>query len=164
MPMSIKLPHRLNTLKFDACGNTPQTFHSFSLQYVISKNGMKYFLYNKGQIMKLLTIAASTILVLGLSTTAYAAMGEKCGGGGMNKQSSKCGGGAGMLNSNMPFKNKKAMCLSKLDTMKKCVDTASTTDELQACKANMMKGNKKMMGQGKKKQSMKCGAGKCGGK
>ncbi len=111
--------------------------------------------------MKLLALAASTILVLGLSTTAYAGMGDKCGGNGMNQQNSKCGAGAGMMNSNMPFKDKKAMCLSKLDTMEKCVHAASTSDDLKACKANMMN-NKKMKGQGKK--SMKCGAGKCGGK
>ena len=94
--------------------------------------------------MKLTTLAAGTILVLGLSTTVYAET-AKCGGSNMQKQSSKCGAN---INLNMAFKDKKAMCLSKIDTMQKCVNAATTSEELQACKTDMMtrgQGSKMMM-------------------
>ena len=105
--------------------------------------------------MRLTTIAASTILVLGLATTAYAEAG-KCGAG-MGKQSMKCGAG---MKADMPFKDRKAMCLNKIDTMQKCVDAAKTNEELTACKTAMM-GSKKAHG---KSAKGKCGSGKCGGK
>lgn len=105
--------------------------------------------------MRLTTIVASTILVLGLSTTAYAEAG-KCGAG-MGKQSMKCGGA---MKGNMPFKDKKEICLTKIDTMQKCVNAAKTNEELTACKSAMM-GAKKAKG---KSAKGKCGSGKCGGK
>lgn len=60
----------------------------------------------------------------------------------------------------MPFQDKKAMCLTKIDTMEKCVKAATNNDELETCKMAMigkMKGTKNIEG----KPAMK---GKCGGK
>jgi hypothetical protein len=61
------------------------------------------------------------------------------------------------------------VCLTNLDEMKKCVDAASTNDELQACKTKMMdkmQGTQKMMQKAKNIPPVKgkCGSGKCGSK
>jgi len=111
--------------------------------------------------MKLAIMAAGTLLVLGLGTAAYAEPG-KCGGSGMGEQSMSWGGA-------MPFQDKKAMCLTKIDTMEKCVKAATNNAELDACKTAMMEkmqSSKKRMKNGENKPPLKgkCGSGKCGGK
>ncbi len=101
--------------------------------------------------MKILYIAAGTLLFLGLSGTAYA----KCGGGGM-QQSMKCGGGMMMKGD---FKTVKSRMLNNLNEMEKCVKSATSKQDLKECKMKMMQ--KKM--QQAKPGAMQCGAGKCGG-
>ena len=106
--------------------------------------------------MKIINIAAGTLLFLGLSGTAYA----KCGGGGM-QQGMKCGGGMMMKGD---FKTVKSRMLNNLNEMEKCVEAATSKQELKECKMKMMQKRKQMMQQkapaAKKGQ---CGTGKCGG-
>ncbi len=103
--------------------------------------------------MKTLKIAAATVLVLGLGTASYAGMG-KCGAG-------KCGGGMQAQGMKGDFATQKSMMLKRLDKMKNCVESADSKSDLQACKQKMMQKMQQMKAQ---KQSMKCGAGKCGGR
>ncbi len=108
--------------------------------------------------MKILYIAAGTLLFLGLSGTAYA----KCGGGGM-QQGMKCGGGMMMKGD---FKTVKSRMLNNLDEMEKCVKSATSKQDLKECKMKMMQKRKQMMQkkmQQAKPGAMQCGTGKCGG-
>ena len=91
--------------------------------------------------MKILYIAAGTLLFLGLSGTAYA----KCGGGGMMMKGD--------------FKTQKSRMLNNLNEMEKCVEAATSKQDLKECRMKMMQ--KKM--QQAKPGAMQCGAGKCGG-
>ena len=109
--------------------------------------------------MKLHYIAAGTLLLLGLSGTAYA----KCGGGGMQggmQQGMKCGGGMLMQGD---FKTVKSRMLKNLDEMEKCVKSATSKQDLKKCKMQMMQKRKEMMQKRAKPGAMQCGAGKCGG-
>ncbi len=106
--------------------------------------------------MKTLKIVTAAVVVLGLSSGAYAGMG-KCGAG-------KCGGAmpaSGMNGKN--FAQKKAMMLKRIDKMRACVSAAESGAELKACKQKMMQMRQQMM-QNKPSGGMKCGAGKCGGR
>ena len=103
----------------------------------------------KGKTMKLLTVAAGTLLLLGLSTTAYA----KCGGGGMT----------GMQGD---FQTQKTQMLKNLGEMRNCVETAKTRADLKDCRMQMMQKRKAMMqnkGTAAAGKSAQCGTGKCGG-
>jgi len=108
--------------------------------------------------MRITTIAAASVLLLGLSTAAYAEMG-KCGGGGMQK-GMKCGGGMMMKGD---FSTVKSRMLKNLDEMEKCVKSATSKEDLKACKMKMMQKRKAMM-QNKAPAAKKgqCGTGKCG--
>ena len=104
--------------------------------------------------MKTLKIAAAALLALGLSTAVYADM-HKCGGGmGMK----------GKMNMAGDFETQKSMMLKHLDKMKGCVEASKSSDELKACKQNMMQKMQKMKSMKMGQKSMKCAAGKCGGK
>ncbi len=97
--------------------------------------------------MKLINIMTSTLLVLGLSTVAYAEMG-KCGAG-------KCGTGMEMKGD---FATNKAMMLKRINKMKSCIESSKSKNDIKTCKMEMMqKGDAKS-----DNKSMKCGAGKCG--
>lgn len=98
--------------------------------------------------MKTLKTTAAVLLVTVLSTGTYA--------GGMM--------GQGMMQGD--FATQKAMMQKHLSEMTSCVDAATTTEALQQCRQKMME----ISGMMQKKQqmmqkgnSMKCGAGKCGG-
>ena len=103
--------------------------------------------------MKLLTLAAGTLLLLGLSTTVYA----KCGGGGM---------GGNMAGMQGDFQTQKNMMLKNLTQMQSCVEAAKTKTDLKDCRMQMMQKRKTMMqnkGTAALGKSMQCGTGKCGG-
>ncbi|HHD84261.1 MAG TPA: hypothetical protein ENK93_05220 [Campylobacteraceae bacterium] len=95
--------------------------------------------------MKLLHIAAGTLLLMGLSSTAYA----KCGGGGMMMQGD--------------FKTVQSNMLKNLDEMENCVKSATSKQDLKKCRMQMMQKRKQMMQNKAKPGAMQCGAGKCGG-
>lgn len=99
------------------------------------------------------TKIATALLVLGLTTTAFAGMG-KCGTG-------KCGGGMQQPRMKGDFATHKAMMLKRLDKMRACVEAANSDEDLRACRQKMMQKMKEMRA---KKAAMKCGMGKCGGK
>jgi hypothetical protein len=98
--------------------------------------------------MKLSTLAVGTLLLLSLSTTAYA----KCGGGGM--ENSMQG----------DFQTQKSMMLKNLTQMRSCVETAKTKADLKDCRMQMMQKRKMMLNKGTAApgKSMQCGTGKCG--
>ena len=105
--------------------------------------------------MKLLKIAAVAVLALGLTTAVYAEMG----GNNMNMKSGmKMQGNMNMAGD---FDTQKAMMLKRLDKMKNCVEASKSSDDLKNCKTDMMQNMQKMKANQK---SMKCAAGKCGGK
>ncbi len=104
--------------------------------------------------MKTLKTTAAVLLATVLSTGAYA--------GGMMGQGKMQG----------DFATQKAMMQKHLGEMTSCVDAATTTEALQQCRQKMMEKSGMMQKQEmmqKKQQimpkgnSMKCGAGKCGG-
>ena len=102
--------------------------------------------------MKTIHMAAAVLLAAGLSTAAYAGMG-KCGTG-------KCGGSATPDMTKTDFAAKKSGMLERIDHMRACVESARNTADLKACRQKMVR---KMQEMRAKKQTMKCGAGKCGG-
>ena len=116
------------------------------------------------------------------ATTASAEM--KCGPGKCgSSQAGKCGSGKGMSRGmgNMTFEDKKKRCAGKLQVITECVDKASNTTEMQACRTQIVDLAKRIetmhgkmstkcgkapvpakCGSEKKAPAMKCGAGKCG--
>ena len=103
--------------------------------------------------MKAINIITAAMLAVGFSGAAYAQMG-KCGAGSGMQQ----GNGMGMQKGGMmsdEMRNNKMMMLQHLDGVKKCVDSASTMDELKACNMKMRNNGPMMQQRG--------GTKKCGG-
>jgi len=97
--------------------------------------------------MKTITLAAAVLLALGLTTAAAAQMG-KCNGMGMqqgNMQQGTMQQGKMMMNGDMD--HDRMMMMQHLDNVKNCVNSATTTQELNMCNMKMRKGGP-MMQQG----------------
>jgi len=92
--------------------------------------------------MRTITLAAAALLTLGLTTTAAAQMG-KCNGMGM--QQGNMQQGKMMMNGDMD--HDRMMMMQHLDNVKSCVNSATTTQELNMCNMKMRKGGP-MMPQG----------------
>ncbi len=108
--------------------------------------------------MKLFKIAAAAVLALGLTTAVYAEMG----GSGMSmKNGMQMQGKMAMAGD---FDTQKSMMLKRLDKMKNCIESSKNSDDLKACKQDMMQKMKKMKQMKAGQKSMKCAAGKCGAK
>ena len=97
--------------------------------------------------MKMTNIAAVSVLILGLSTAVYAEGMGKCGGGMMMKGD---------------FTTVKSRMLQHIGEMQKCVEAATSKQDLKKCRMKMMQKRKQMMQQ-TKPAVMQCGAGRCGG-
>jgi len=110
--------------------------------------------HHKGLHMKLLKIAAVAVLTLGLTSGVYAEMGNMKNG--MQMQ--------GKMNMAGDFESQKSMMLKRLDKMKNCVEASKSSDDLKTCKKDMMQNMQKMKNMKAEQKSMKCAAGKCGGK
>ena len=114
--------------------------------------------------MNMMALFVGAALFTGFgATSAVAAMGEKCGGGG-SSTASKCGGSKAMSShmDGMNFVEQKQRCSTKLKVITDCVDKASNKTEMQACRTQVVelaKKIEKMHG----KSGKKCGASKCGG-
>jgi len=111
--------------------------------------------------MKILKTAAVAVLALGLTSAVYAEMGghDMHMKSGMNMQ--------GKMNMAGDFDTQKSMMLKRLNKMTNCVESSKNTEDIQSCKKEMMQNMKKMKNSEAMKsetKSMKCAAGKCGGK
>ena len=130
----------------------------------------------------IMTLLVGAALFTGFGVTSASAE-MKCGGGKCGSSTaSKCGDSKAMnSHKGMTFEDKKKRCTGKLQAITKCVDKASNTTEIQACRAQIVElANKieKMHGKmstkcgnapapakcggSKKAPAMKCGPGKCG--
>jgi len=108
--------------------------------------------------MKLFKIAAVAVLALGLTSAVYAEMG----GNGMHMKNGMQM--QGKMNMAGDFESQKAMMLKRLNKMTNCVESSKSTDDLKTCKKDMMQNMQKMKNMKAEQKSMKCAAGKCGGK
>ncbi len=117
--------------------------------------------------LNMMTLLLGAALFTGVGVTSASAE-MKCGAG-------KCGGKAmnGKMG-NMDFSEKKKRCASKLHAITTCVNNASNSQEMNACRDQVVALGKKIekmhgkssakCGAEKKAPAMKCGPGKCGTK